>query len=141
MTGFDLERFVTAQDHVIGTVRAELAAGRKRTHWMWFVFPQIDGLGTSATARAYAIRSLAEARAYLDHDLLGPRLRECTSLTLACSVGDAHAIFGSPDDLKFRSSMTLFAVASQRSALFTDALSTFFAGEGDELTLRRLGQP
>ena len=140
MTDVDLERFVSAQDQVFAAVRAELAAGRKRTHWMWFVFPQIDGLGTSATARAYAIRSLEEARAYLDHDVLGRRLRECTSLTLQSGVTDAHDIFGSPDDLKFRSSMTLFAIASYRSPPFTDALSVFFAGEDDALTLRRLGE-
>ena len=139
MTDFDLERFVSAQDQVFAMVRSELAAGRKRTHWMWFVFPQIDGLGTSATARAYAIRSVGEARAYLDHAVLGPRLRDCTSLTLGCGVRDACAIFGSPDDLKFRSSMTLFALASDRSPPFTDALSVFFAGEDDALTLRRIG--
>ena len=138
MTDFDLSRFIVAQAHVFDTVHAELAAGRKRTHWMWFVFPQIEGLGTSATARTYAIRSLDEARAYLAHDVLGRRLRDCTLLTLRSGVMDAHAIFGSPDDLKFRSSMTLFAVASQRQAPFTDALSTFFAGEDDALTLRRL---
>lgn len=120
------------------TVRAELAAGRKRTHWMWFVFPQIDGLGASATARAYAIRSLGEARGYLAHEVLGPRLRECTALTLASGVTDAHVLFGSPDDLKFRSSMTLFAVASDRSTPFTEALSVFFAGEDDPRTIERL---
>lgn len=140
MTIADLSRFVTAQSGVFEAVRAELAAGRKRTHWMWFVFPQIEGLGASRTARAYAIRSLAEANAYLDHDVLGPRLRDCTSLALGCGVTDAHTLFGSPDDLKFRSSMTLFAVASDRRAPFTDALSAFFAGQDDMLTLQRLAR-
>ncbi len=140
MADFDLARFVTVQDQVLEQVRAELAAGRKRTHWMWFVFPQITGLGSSATARTYAIRSLDEATAYLAHDLLGPRLRECTSLTLDCGVSDAHALFGSPDDLKFRSSMTLFTIASQRSAPFTEALATFFDGREDAATLERLSR-
>jgi uncharacterized protein (DUF1810 family) len=130
---FDLERFVAAQDAVMANVRAELSAGRKRSHWMWFVFPQAAGLGFSTMAERYAIRSRAEARAYLAHPVLGPRLRECTGLVLDVKDRDAHAIFGSPDDLKFRSSMTLFADAGEASC--RRALDTFFAGAPDVRTL------
>ena len=140
MDDVDLDRFTAVQDPVYDAVRAELSAGRKRTHWMWFVFPQIHGLGTSTMARAYAIGSLREARAYLDHDVLGMRLCECTELVLRCGVRDAHRIFGSPDDLKFRSSMTLFAVASRRAPPFTTALSVFFEGGDDAQTIARLDQ-
>ena len=135
----DLARYVAAQDPVLEQVRRELADGRKRTHWMWFVFPQIAGLGSSPTARLYAIRSLDEARAYLAHDPLGPRLRDCTTLALDCGVTDAHALFGSPDDLKFHSSMTLFAAASGRDGPFAEALDVFFGGQEDRATLDRLG--
>src|SRR5579859_4766799 len=103
----DLDRFVTAQASVIAEVRAELKAGRKKSHWMWFIFPQLRGLGHSAMSRHYGIESLAEARAYLAHPLLGPRLRECTMLAIAHAASTAYEIFGSPDDLKFRSCMTL----------------------------------
>src|SRR5580692_6153851 len=106
---FDLERFVTAQAPVIDRVRAELRAGSKRSHWMWFVFPQIAGLGSSAMAQRYAIASLDEAGAYLAHPVLGPRLRDCTALALDVAGRTAHQIFGNPDDLKFHSSLTLFA--------------------------------
>lgn len=105
----DLARFVAAQDAVIDAVRRELGAGRKRTHWMWFVFPQVAGLGNSPTARRYAIESLAEARAYLAHPLLGARLRECCAVVMRHRGADASTIFESPDDPKLRSSMTLFA--------------------------------
>ena len=137
---FDLQRFVTAQTAVIDAVRAELRTGRKRSHWMWFVFPQIAGLGSSATARRYAIGSLGEAQAYLAHPVLGARLRECAALVLDARDGDAHAIFGSPDDLKFRSSMTLFARAAPGEALFGAALEKFFAGAADPATLELLGR-
>ena len=110
---FDLGRFIGAQDSVYERVLAELRDGRKRTHWMWFVFPQIDGLGHTSTARHYAIKSLAEARAYLDHPVLGKRLRECAEVLLAVEGRSASAIFGYPDDLKLCSSMTLFARAAE----------------------------
>jgi uncharacterized protein (DUF1810 family) len=141
MNDVDLERFVAAQNPIYHEVRAELAAGHKRTHWMWFVFPQIAGLGTSQFARTYAIGSLTEARAYLDHHLLGARLRECTGLTLSCGITDAHRIFGSPDDLKFRSSMTLFSVATAGAAPFSTALDAFFEGEPDARTIALLREP
>src|SRR3954470_2345249 len=107
---FDRERFVTAQAPVFATALAELQAGQKRSHWMWFVFPQLRGLGRSAMARHYGVGSLAEARAYLAHPLLGPRLIECTCAVLAIEGRPLHAIFGSPDDVKFCSSMTLFSL-------------------------------
>ena len=129
---FDLNRFVEAQDGVHENALAELRNGRKRTHWMWFVFPQIAGLGASAMVRRYAIGSLAEARAYLAHPLLGERLRVCTQ--------SAHALFGAPDDIKFRSSMTLFARADPDAPDFARALATFFGGQADPLTLERLSE-
>jgi len=134
----DLERFVVAQDVVWPAVLAELAAGTKRSHWMWFVFPQIAGLGHSATARHYALGSLDEAQRYLADPRLGARLRECTDLVLAVRGRSAHAIFGSPDDLKFRSSMTLFAQAAPGERRFAEAIERFFAGEPDAATLRLL---
>ena len=134
---FDLERFVTAQAPVMAGVRAELEAGAKRSHWMWFVFPQIAGLGHSAISRRYAIASLDEARAYLAHPVLGPRLVECTRLVLALDGRPAADIFGHPDDLKFRSSMTLFARASDAPE-FRRALEKYFGGEEDTATLERL---
>jgi uncharacterized protein (DUF1810 family) len=132
---YDLRRFVEAQAPVYHDVLAELRAGRKQSHWMWFVFPQIAGLGRSGTARFYAISALAEVRAYLDHPVLGVRLRECTELVLAVEGRSAHEIFGSPDDLKFRSSMTLFAEAAPGEALFRYALERYFGGETDQRTL------
>ena len=140
MTPYDLGRFVEAQAPVYRQVLAELAAGRKRTHWMWFVFPQIAGLGTSATARTYAISCIEEARDYLVDPVLGPRLRECTSLVAGCGSSDAHAIFGTPDDLKFHSSLTLFSQVAGPDPCFTNALSLFFGGKGDQRTLDRLGR-
>ena len=136
---YDLARFVTAQDPVYGAVAAELRAGRKTSHWMWFVFPQVEGLGFSPMAQRYAIRSLAEARAYLDHPVLGVRLRQCTALVNAVEGRAIRAILGSPDDLKFRSSMTLFAEASDRKPPFVDTLDRYFAGAADAATLARLG--
>ncbi|MGE5160736.1 MAG: DUF1810 domain-containing protein [Betaproteobacteria bacterium] len=134
----DLQRFVEAQDRVYEDVRRELAAGRKSTHWMWFVFPQLRGLGRSATAQYYGIGSRDEAAAYLEHPVLAARLRECVGLVLAADGASAHAIFGSPDDLKFRSSMTLFATVAPTEPLFGQALERFFAGEPDPLTARLL---
>ena len=134
----DLERFVDAQDGAYEAVRAELRAGRKMTHWMWFVFPQLRGLGHSATARYFGIASAAEAAAYLAHPVLGARLRECVEWVLAVQGSTAHAIFGPPDDLKFRSSMTLFREAAPDEAAFQAALDRYFAGEADPRTLELL---
>jgi uncharacterized protein (DUF1810 family) len=135
---FDLQRFVTAQAGAYPQALAELRAGRKASHWMWFVFPQIAGLGSSPTAQAYAIGSLDEARAYLAHPLLGPRLRECVAAANAVQGRSAHQIFGSPDDLKFRSSLTLFAAAAPDEPLFAQGLAKYFAGEPDPRTLEKL---
>lgn len=133
-----LQRFVDAQASVYDTVVAELRAGRKRTHWIWFVFPQLSGLGRSVTAQRYGIASLDEARAYLAHDVLGPRLRECTRLVNAISGATVDEIFGAPDNLKVRSSMTLFAAATDDNADFVALLDRFYGGERDEATLARL---
>ena len=138
MTVPDLERFVSAQAGVIDDVRAELAAGRKRTHWMWFVFPQLRGLGTSPTARHYALASLEEARAYLAHPLLGPRLRECAGLVNRHGVTPIRTIFGTPDDLKFRSSATLCARAAPDETVFRTSLDLFFHGAPDARTIALL---
>ena len=135
---FDLERFVRAQAPVYEAVRAELAAGRKRSHWMWFVFPQLRGLGRSSTAQHYGITSLEEARAYLAHPLLGKRLRECCGLMLAVQGRSANQILGSPDDLKFRSCVTLFALAAPEEAVFRQALDKYYGGEPDPQTLAAL---
>ncbi len=134
----DLARFVQAQEPVLAQVQAELRDGEKRSHWMWFVFPQLAGLGHSAMARRYAIASLAEARAYLAHPLLGERLRRCTALVNAVPGRTIHRILGSPDDLKFHSSMTLFAAADPDEAVFAAALDRYFGGERDAATLARL---
>ena len=135
---FDLDRFIQAQDPVMAQVRRELGDGRKASHWMWFVFPQVAGLGHSPTARRYAIGSLAEARAYLAHPVLGARLRECAGLANAVEGRSAHDIFGSPDDMKFRSSMTLFAAAGPEEPVFRAALDKHFSGARDPLTVERL---
>ena len=132
---FDLERFVSAQEPVWPAVLGELAAGAKRSHWMWFVFPQIAGLGTSPMAVRYAIGSLAEARAYAEHPLLGPRLNEATALMLRHRGRPAEAVLGGIDALKFRSCMTLFAAAAPGEALFGTALAAFFGGVPDPRTL------
>lgn len=136
---FDLARFVQAQDPVIETVLAELKQGRKLTHWMWFVFPQVAGLGASPTAQFFAISGLAEARAYLAHPVLGPRLLTCARRVLAVDGRSAGQIFGQPDDLKFRSSMTLFLKASPDGEPFRSALARYFGGAPDPETVRRLG--
>jgi uncharacterized protein (DUF1810 family) len=133
-----LERFVEAQAPVYDQALGELRAGRKQSHWMWFVFPQIAGLGHSVMAQTYAIQSLEEARAYLAHPLLGSRLRECTQAVVDIEGKSAHEIFGSPDDLKFRSSMTLFAHAAPDERLFRATLEKYFDGEVDALTLEKL---
>jgi uncharacterized protein (DUF1810 family) len=136
--GFDLQRFVTAQAPVFDTVIAELRAGRKRTHWMWFIFPQLRGLGHSPTAEFYGISSRAEARAYHAHRPLGSRLELCTGTVLESGARSLHEIFGSPDDWKFRSCMTLFEVAVPQVPLFGQALDRWCAGERDDRTLRLL---
>ena len=133
---FDLERFVTAQAPVFATVLVELRAGRKRTHWMWFIFPQLAGLGRSATARLYGIGSIDEARAYLGHPLLAPRLELCTRTVLASGSSSLHAIFGAPDDMKFRSCMTLFSLATDDPENpFRQALERWCSDRPDERTL------
>jgi uncharacterized protein (DUF1810 family) len=137
---FDLQRFVDAQDGVYDTVLAELRSGRKRSHWIWFVFPQLRGLGHSATAVRYGISSLDEARGYLEHDVLGPRLRECTRLVATIDGRSADDIFGWPDNLKVRSSMTLFARATDDNAEFRAVLDKFYNGEDDPATVERLSQ-
>lgn len=136
---YELDRFVVAQDCIWEKVLAELRAARKECHWMWFVFPQIAGLGASPMAQRYAIGSLAEAEAYAAHPVLGARLRACTAAVNAVAGRSAHAIFGSPDDLKFRSSMTLFARAVPGEPVFADALARYFDGVPDPRTLAKLG--
>jgi len=138
---FHLARFVSAQEGVYATALSELRSGRKRTHWMWFVFPQVSGLGYSATSQRYAIHGLDEARAYLNHPVLGARLRECAEAVLAVEGRSASEIFGPPDDVKLRSSMTLFAQADGPDSVFAQVLVRYFGGEQDAETLRRLGQP
>jgi uncharacterized protein (DUF1810 family) len=138
----DLNRFLEAQEGVYGQALAEVRAGRKRSHWMWFVFPQIDGLGSSPVARRYAIKSRAEAGAYLTHPVLGPRLVACAEAA-AGVPGQASAldVFGTPDDLKLRSSATLFACVSPAGSVFHRVLGRYFGGERDPATLRLLGEP
>ena len=135
----DLSRFIEAQEPVYDQVVEELRSGRKRTHWMWFVFPQIDGLAQSSTAKHYAIADLREARAYLADEVLGPRLYECTQLVADIDGRSAEEIFGHPDNLKLRSSMTLFAQASGTNDVFTAVLHKYFGGEPDSRTLELLG--
>jgi len=139
-----LDRFLAAQEPVYEDVIAELRAGRKQTHWMWFIFPQLEGLGTSDNARLYALRSVDEAAQYLRHFILGSRLRECVKLVNQIDRGTASDIFGSPDDLKFRSSLTLFTLAAWRLAapgndLFHDALDKYYDGRFDPRTMKLLG--
>jgi len=132
---FNLQRFADAQADVYEQVLDELARGRKRTHWMWFIFPQLRALGRSSTAQYYGITSRDEAAAYLRHPVLGSRLRQCVDQLLALGLADAHAIFGSPDDIKFRSCLTLFAAVSPDEARFRDALGRFYPDGPDALTL------
>lgn len=138
MDPFKLERFVAAQAPLYATVLKELKAGSKESHWMWFVFPQLQGLGSSAMAQRYAISGTDEARAYLAHSVLGPRLRECTETVNAVHARSAFRIFGSPDDMKFHSSMTLFAAVAEDPAPFTFALDKYFGGQRDPRTLALL---
>ena len=132
---YNLHRFLTAQAHTYETVLSELRSGRKSSHWIWFIFPQIAGLGHSAMAQQFAITSLDEAKAYLQHPVLGPRLRACTQLVLDVNGRSAEEIFGYPDYLKFRSCMTLFLAAVTDNAIFNNALLKYFGGKPDQLTL------
>lgn len=134
----DLQRFVDAQASVIESAKRELRSGRKRTHWMWFVFPQLEGLGRSPRSRRYAIGSREEADAYLSHPVLGPRLCECTGIVNGLEDRSATEVFGSPDDLKFRSSMTLFAAVADDPDPFDTALERYYDGEPDSKTLELL---
>lgn len=138
MDEFNLARFIEAQEPVYSQALAELRAGHKRSHWMWFVFPQIQGLGSSAMAQRYAIASGDEAAAYLAHPVLGKRLRECAGIVAALDALSAHDIFGHPDDLKFHSSMTLFADVAPDEAVFQDCIDKYFDGAPDPETLARL---
>lgn len=131
----NLERFILAQDRVYPSVLAELNAGQKQTHWMWFVFPQIKGLGRSATAQHYAIASKEEARAYLEHPVLGRRLQECARIISQIEGRSAEQVFGGIDALKLRSSMTLFALTSEEPTIFNDILNKFFDGKPDQATI------
>jgi uncharacterized protein (DUF1810 family) len=137
---FNLQRFVDAQRGPFEQAVNELRRGRKRSHWIWYVFPQIQGLGQSPASRKYAIGSLAEAQAYLQHPLLGPRLRECTQLVLDIQEKTADEILGSPDDVKFRSSMTLFDRVSGGDNIFKQALHKYFMGIPDSLTISKLSE-
>ncbi len=136
---FDLARFTKEQEGTYGIALAELRRGRKRTHWMWYIFPQIDGLGRSATSEYYAIKSLEEAQAYLNHPVLGPRLRQCAEAVLAVEGRSVSDIFGYPDDLKLLSSMTLFAGAADSDSTFVRVLDKYFQGRRDQKTLDLLG--
>ncbi|MCL2482907.1 MAG: DUF1810 domain-containing protein [Propionibacteriaceae bacterium] len=135
----ELSRFVKAQEGCFDQALAEIRAGRKRTHWMWFIFPQLAGLGFSPTARFYAIMNLDEAQRYLADPVLGPRLTEITQVLLGLSSRNARAIFGYPDDLKLRSSMTLFSQVSGCSPVFAQVIDEFFDGQPDRATLTLLG--
>ena len=135
---YDLQRFIQAQDPVYDDVCAELRNGRKESHWMWFIFPQLRGLGHSHMAVTFGISSRQEAKAYLEHPILGPRLRECSRLVNLVEERSIHQILGYPDDLKFKSSMSLFASIAPEEQVFKDALQKYFNGEFDRRTLERL---
>jgi uncharacterized protein (DUF1810 family) len=135
---YNLQRFIDAQQGLYAQAQTELAAGRKTSHWMWFIFPQIEGLGHSATAQKYAISSLSEAKAYLDHPVLGPRLRDCTRLVTVVNGRSIEDIFGYPDHLKFHSSMTLFAHAAGDEQTFMKALDKYWQAKPDKQTIERL---
>ncbi len=137
---YDLQRFVDAQANIYERALSEIKSGRKRSHWMWFIFPQVEGLGTSSMSRRFAIRSAAEARAYLDHALLGPRLLESAEAALAVQTSSALELFGSPDDMKLRSCATLFGSVSSEGSVFTQLIHKYFAGSTDERTLWLLGR-
>ncbi len=135
---FDLARFTRAQDDTYDRALAEIRSGRKRSHWIWFIFPQIDGLGSSSTTRHYAIKSAEEARCYLEHPVLGTRLKECAEAVLAVEGRSVSEIFGYPDDLKLKSSMTLFAAVSDPGSVFARVLDQYYRGESDARTLQLL---
>jgi uncharacterized protein (DUF1810 family) len=137
----NLQRFVDAQQEVYEQALSQIKGGRKQSHWMWFVFPQIDGLGYSEISKRYGIKSMAEAEAYLQHPLLGVRLLQISEALLQLGSSDAHQIFGSPDDLKLKSSMTLFSSLPNAPAIFRKVLDKFFAGAKDAKTLKLLEQP
>ena len=135
---FDLQRFVEAQQGVYEQALAEITGGRKRSHWMWFIFPQIAGLGSSPMSQRYAINSAGEARAYLEHEVLGPRLIECAAAALALDAANAADVFPYPDDRKLRSSATLFAAVSEPGSVFERLLAKWFGGERDQKTVSAL---
>ena len=137
---YDLNRFVQAQEHSYERALAEIRQGEKVSHWIWYIFPQLEGLGSSPTTRRYSIKSLSEAEAYLNHPVLGSRLKECAEAALAVEGASAWAIFGSPDDMKLRSSATLFALVSPPGSVFYMLLDKFFEGEPDRKTLGLLGR-
>jgi uncharacterized protein (DUF1810 family) len=137
---FNLRRFISAQEPVYSAVLDELGRGQKRTHWMWFIFPQVDGLGFSATSRFYAIKTKAEAQQYLQHPILRERLLKCAEILLSIQGKSALAIFGSPDDMKLQSSMTLFAAVSEPGSVFERVLNQYFQGQRDTKTLALLEQ-
>jgi uncharacterized protein (DUF1810 family) len=137
---YDLQRFVDAQANVFDRALSEIKSGRKRSHWMWFIFPQVEGLGTSSMSKRYAIRSIAAAKAYLAHPLLGPRLLECAEAALAVQTSSALELFGSPDDMKLRSCATLFACVSSEGSVFSQLIDKFFDGKPDERTLQLVGR-
>jgi len=137
---YHLNRFLQAQESAYDRALAEIKAGDKRTHWMWFIFPQIDGLGFSETSRRYAIKSVAEARAYLAHPVLGPRLVACAESALSVPGKSAYEIFGSPDDMKLKSCATLFAQVAEKGSVFERLLDRFFDGEQDDKTLQLLSK-
>lgn len=135
---FNLSRFISAQSGVYERVLLELRAGQKRTHWMWYIFPQIEGLGQSTTTKYYAIKSLEEARAYVNHPVLGPRLLQCAEAVLAIEGRKVSDIFGYPDDMKLKSSMTLFSYVADPDSVFVSVLDKYFKGERDVRTLQLL---
>jgi uncharacterized protein (DUF1810 family) len=137
---YDLTRFVQAQERDYERAISEIRSGRKRSHWMWYIFPQFEGLGLSSTSRQYAIKSIAEAQAYLRHPVLGPRLQESAQATLGLEGRSASDVFGSPDDMKLRSCATLFAWVSPAGSVFEQLIDKFFGGERDDKTLQLLGQ-
>jgi uncharacterized protein (DUF1810 family) len=136
---YNLSRFLQAQEDDYEQALSEIKDGRKRSHWIWYIFPQIDGLGFSPTSKRYAIKSIEEARAYLEHPILGPRLRECAEAALGVEGRSAREIFGSPDDLKLRSCATLFACVSPPGSVFERLLGKYYGGGRDDSTLRLLG--
>ena len=137
---YDLNRFVQAQERDYERALSEVKNGRKRSHWMWYIFPQFDGLGFSATSKQYAIKSVAEAKAYLSHPILGPRLIACAEAALSVEGRTAHEIFGSPDDMKLKSCATLFAYVSPEGSVFEQVLNKFFHGDRDQKTLDLLAR-